>query len=261
MRPHHERAIQKQVERFEQDETCLAIIVGGSIAKGMEREDSDVDVMLVVTDDVYREKWEKNQLCYFSVEFCDYAGGYIDGKFINIDYLKEAAERGNEVTRSSFNGTFVAFSRVPEVEELIRRIPAYQSQERRQKIQSFYAQIEIAYWFTTEARKRNDNYMLHRAVADLVFFGSRLILAHNEVLFPYHKFLMAELAKAPEKPEGLMGLIDALLEEHSDENAKAFYEAVKNFRFWNEAMEFPAVRFMKDVELAWLTRTPYIGDA
>ena len=53
MRPHHEKAIQKLVEHFETDESCLAVIIGGSIAKGLEREDSDVDAILVVTDELY----------------------------------------------------------------------------------------------------------------------------------------------------------------------------------------------------------------
>ena len=104
MRPHHEQAIQRLVEHFSGDETCLGIIVGGSVAKGLEREDSDVDVMLVVTDELHRERWEKNQLVYFNVEFCDYPGGYIDGKYVTMDYVRAAADRGNEITRAAFNG-------------------------------------------------------------------------------------------------------------------------------------------------------------
>ena len=57
----------------------------------------------------------------------------------------------------------------------------------------------------SEAIKRNDKYLLTRAVGDLVLYGGRLILAHNEVLYPYHKFLMTELERAPEKPDDLIG--------------------------------------------------------
>src|SRR4030042_2710838 len=116
MRPHHERAIQRLVEHFSKDDTCLAVILGGSIAKGLEREDADVDVMLVVTDDLYREKWARNELFYATAEFCDYPGGYIDGKIVNLDYVRAAAERGNEVTRAAFKGAFVVHSKIEGLE-------------------------------------------------------------------------------------------------------------------------------------------------
>jgi len=260
MKPHHEKAIEKLVEHFAADETCLGVIVGGSVAKGLAKEDSDIDVVLVVTDEVYRQKVEENKLIYFTVEFCDYPGGYIDGKIVNLDYMWAAAERGNEPTRAAFDGAVVVHSKVPGLEETVRKIPVYQPQEKREKIQSFYAQLEIAHWYVGEALKRGDVYMLHHAVADLVLYGGRLVLAENEVLYPYHKFLMTELERVPEKPENLMGLIDALLTDHTAENAKAFYDAVKDFRFWNEAWELPPMRFMKDTELAWLHGSAYVGD-
>jgi predicted nucleotidyltransferase len=259
MKPQHERAVQKLVEHFAPDETCLGVIVGGSVAKGLAKNDSDIDVVLVVSDDLYRKKLEENMLLYFNVEFCDYPGGYIDGKIVNLDYIRAAAERANEPTRAAFSAV-VVHSKVPGLEDLVRQIPVYQPQEQRDKVQAFYAQFEIAHWYVSEALKRNDAYMLHHAVADLVLYGARLILAHNEVLYPYHKFLMMELERAPEKPDSLMALIDALLADHTLENARAFYDAVKDFRFWNEAWEMPAMRFMKDTELAWLDRRAYVGD-
>jgi predicted nucleotidyltransferase len=260
MRPHHERAIQKLVDHFSRDETCLAVIVGGSVAKGLAKEDSDIDVMLLVTDEVFREKWEQNNLIYLSEEFCDYPGGYIDGKIVNLEYLRAVAERGNEVTRAAFDGAFVAHSKLEGLDEIMSRIPVYQADQRQEKIQAFYAQFEIAHWLVGEAAKRNDSYLLHRAVSDLILYGGRLILAHNGVLYPYHKLFIVALWNAPEKPDNLMPLVDTLLEEHTAENARAFYDAIKGFRFWNEAWEFPAVRFLKDTELAWLENRAYVGD-
>jgi predicted nucleotidyltransferase len=260
MRPHHERAIQKLADHFSKDETCLAVIIGGSVAKGLEKDDSDIDIMLVVTDELFREKWEQNQLCYVTAEFCDYPGGYIDGKIVNLDYIKAVAERGNEVTRAAFKEAFIAHSKIDGLDEILGRIPVYQEYQQQDKIQAFYAQFEIAHWFVSEAAKTNDKYLLHRAVSDLVLYGGRLILAHNQVLYPYHKLFMAELGSAPEKPANLMPLIDALFAEHTAGNAKAFYDAVKDFRFWNKAWEVPAVRFLKDTELAWLENAAYVGD-
>ncbi|MHA1689586.1 MAG: nucleotidyltransferase domain-containing protein [Promethearchaeota archaeon] len=53
MKEHHERAIKKFVEYLKTQEQYLALIIGGSIAKGLERDDSDIDVILVVEDDYY----------------------------------------------------------------------------------------------------------------------------------------------------------------------------------------------------------------
>jgi hypothetical protein len=260
MRPHHERAIQRLVDHFSQDPTCLAVIVGGSIAKGLERDDSDVDVMLVVTDDLFKEKWERNELGYITADFCDYPGGYVDGKIVDLRYIQAAAERGNEPTRAAFKGAFVAHSKIEGLEEIVRKIPEYPAQETREKIQSFYAQFECAYWYLGEAIKRSDRYLLSRAASDVVLYGGRLLLAHNGVLYPYHKFLMTELERAPEKPDNLTELANALLAEPNAENAKAFYDAIKGFRFWNEAWEAWQVRYMKDTELAWLEHRAFVGD-
>jgi Nucleotidyltransferase domain len=261
MKSHHERAIQKLVEHFAADESCLGVIVGGSVAKGLAKDDSDIDVVLVVGDDLYRQKKAENRLVYFNVDFCDYPGGYIDGKIVNLDYIRAAAKRGNEPTRAAFSGAIVVHSKVPGLEELVAQIPIYQPQEKRDKIQAFYAQFEIAHWYVGEALKRNDPYMLHHAVVDLLLYGGRLILAHNEVLYPFHKFLLTELERAPEKPDNLLALIQALLADHTLENARAFYDAVKGFRFWNESWELPAMRYMTDTELAWLDGRPYVGDS
>ncbi|MFX1340450.1 MAG: hypothetical protein ACFFDK_17710, partial [Promethearchaeota archaeon] len=64
---------------------------------------------------------------------------------------------------------------------------------------------------------------------------------------------------APEKPENLIELIEALLDEPSSKNGQAFYEAVKSFRKWR-MRGFANVQFMLDTELAWVEGKPYIGD-
>jgi predicted nucleotidyltransferase len=260
MRPHHERAIRKLADHFSRQEGYLAVIVGGSVAKGVETEYADIDVMLVVTDELYERHRQANNLIYFSMDFCDYPGGYVDGKIITLEYLRAAAERGNEATRAAFTGAFVACSSVPEVDELVRSIPVYQKHEQQEKIRSFLAQFEAAHWYLGEALKRDDRYLLVHAASDLVLYGGRLILAHNEILYPYHKLFMTELEKAPERPANLMELIRVLLEEPNAENARAFYDAIKGFRQWDESSEFWAIRFMKDTELAWLENTAYVGD-
>ena len=60
MRPHHKRAIENLIESIKKDERFLALIIGGSVAKGMEREDSDIDVILVATDEEFLKRKKRN---------------------------------------------------------------------------------------------------------------------------------------------------------------------------------------------------------
>ena len=260
MRPHHEAAVRALADHFSSRPGHLAVIIGGTVAKGVADEFADIDCMIVVTDDLYREHEACGRLTYFSSAFCDYSGGYVDGKIIDIAYLRAAAERGNEPTRAAFIGAFTAFCAEPEIDELMRRIPVYPEAEQAERIRALCAQFETAFWYLGEGERRGDRYVITHAVADLVLYGGRLVLAHNKVLYPYHKLFIRALASAPEKPEGLVALAEAALAGPSVETARPFYDAVRAFRQWNDPPEPWNERFMRDTEWAWLNGTPYIGD-
>lgn len=196
---------------------------------------------------------------YYETKFCDYQGGYIDGKVVNLQFLKDVAERGSEPARDAFRDAWIAFSKIPELEDLFKNIPVFQKEEKLEKIRKFYAQFETANWIIKEAEKRNDEYLLTRGITDLILFGGRLILEHNEILYPFHKLFMQTLEKAPDKPKNLLQLIDTLLKNRNSKNADAVYNAIKNFRKW-EIREFWAIRFLMDTERAWIDGKPYVGD-
>ncbi len=48
MYPHHERAITRLTEHYQNDPTVLALLISGSVARGWNREDSDVDYLVVI---------------------------------------------------------------------------------------------------------------------------------------------------------------------------------------------------------------------
>lgn len=259
MRAHHKRAIEKLVESIKQDERFIALIIGGSVAKGMEREDSDIDVILVATDEEFSKRKRRNVFLYYEKKFCDYPGGYIDGKVVDLKFLEVVAERGSEPARDAFRDAYVAYSKIPELENLLKKIPVFQKEEKLEKISKFYAQFECANWIIKEAERRNDDYLLTRGITDLILFGGRLILEYNEVLYPFHKLFMQTLEKARDRPENLMQQINTLLKDNNSTNAQALFEAIKNFRKW-EVREFWAIRFIMDTEWAWLDGKPYVGD-
>ena len=140
---------------------------------------------------------------------------------IPVSFLEEVADHGSEPARAAFAGAQVLYSRIPELEALLARATAYPEAEQIPKIQSFYAHFLIYYWYLGEALRWDDRYLLMHATANFALFGGRLILAHNRILYPYHKWFMHELRRAPERPDDLIERLESLLERPCKENADA----------------------------------------
>ena len=96
MYEHHQRVIARLVEQFKADPACLGLIIGGSLARGWGRADSDIDVLILISEQDFQQRMETGNVLYFDRDICDYEGGYIDGKYIDTAYLRDAAERGIE---------------------------------------------------------------------------------------------------------------------------------------------------------------------
>jgi hypothetical protein len=133
VREHHRRAVGRLVERFGNDPKFPALIIGGSIARGWERDDSDVDFVLLATDDEYARRKATNAFAYYATDLCDYPGGYVDGKIVDWQFLQDVAERGNEPSRAAYVGVTIAYSRVPGLDDLLERITTYPAHERAEK--------------------------------------------------------------------------------------------------------------------------------
>lgn len=260
MEAHHRRVIERLTGLFEDDPNFLALIIGGSVARGWVRPDSDVDIVLIATDEEYARREAVESYHYFNPDLCDYPGGYVDGKIVNLDFLREAADHGSEPARAAFVGAFAAFNHAPEVDDLLKRIPVYPECEREEKIKAFYTQVLILNWYMGEAEKRGDPYLLNHAAGQLVLYGGRLILAHNRILYPYHKWFMRVLNGAPDKPAGFMELADSLLRQPSGERARAFTDCVSAFQDWGVSFPQAVVRFIKDAEWNWRGRRPPLAD-
>jgi len=162
--------------------------------------------------------------------------------------------------RTAFSGAFVGYSRIPELEGLLQRIPVYQEQEHREKIEAFYSQVLLLNWLVAEGEKRKDSYLLTHAVSNLVLFGGRLILAHNRILYPYHKWFMYEVRCAEKKPAHFVELIEKLLGQPCKENAQVFTESISSFHDWGVSYSQAVVNFMKDSEWNWRTGQPPLQD-
>ena len=258
--PHHQRTVDRLIDHFKDDPSYLALIIGGSLVKGYGNEGSDVDFILIATDEEYARRLPERALTYYATDLCDYPGGYVDGKIVNVAFLEEVADRGSEPARSAFENVIVTYSQLPQLADLLDRITAYPEAGHSERIRSFYAQLLAMQWYVGEAEKRSNQYLMMHVASELVLFGGRLVLAHNRMLYPYHKWFLRRLQDAPHKPAELMTLIDQLLREPSKTNADRLCETILNFTAWETPPEGWPARFMEDTEWAWRRGSAAIAD-
>ncbi len=258
---HHRQAIDNLINYFKDDKEVLAVVLGGSVAKGCERADSDIDAMVVVSDARYSELEQENRLTECIHGYCPYEKGYFDIKYCTVPYLKALAERGSEPSRNAFLLSKCLFSRKPEIAELIRDIPVFQKGEKEEKMLSFYAAFNLSFGYFWSMSKE-DPYLKTRVVSDIVLFGLRLLLEENEVLFPCHKALLQTAAALPNKPETLMEKTNRFLLSPTEETKNAFVNEILNFIAYAPPKDYSEVltRYTDDNELWWYKHRPCIAE-
>ena len=257
---HHQQAINNLVKAYQDDERFEALIIGGSVAKGCSRPDSDIDFMIVATDEEFRNRQKAGDFFINRTDLTDYPGGFVDGKIIDMDYLKQVVDKGNEPTRAAFDQAIIAFSKVDNLASIIHAIQQYPETDRDQKLRKFYAMAFIQNWLMGEAERHGNIYTKSRAASQLVLFAGRLILAYNRIFFPYHKWFYEYLSKCKAKPKNLIKNMNQVLNQPSAEHANRLFESVREFRNWNvtdiEAFHW----FMEDVEWSWRTHKSTLED-
>jgi hypothetical protein len=249
--PQHQRVIDRLIDLFKDDPRFPAMIVGGSVAKGRALPNSDVDFLLIASDEEYAQRAASNDFWYVNTEVCDYPDGYAEGKVVDLQFLYDAADHGSEPARAAFFKAFVGYSRIAELDALVQRIPVYQDQDQPAKLISFYSQVVVANWLVREAEKRKDAYLMTQAVAAMTLYGGRLILAFNRTLYPYHKWLMYELRHVEKRPENFIELMEQLLAQPCKEHAQAFCDSINAFHNWGVSYDQVIVQFVRDAEWNW----------
>ncbi len=249
---HHLDSIDNVTKKLKAQQDVLAVIVCGSIAHGFASADSDIDIMILVPESEYLDRKTRGDLQYFERDSCTYDSGYIDGKYISPAFLRDAAVKGSEPARFAFDGAWTSYSRVDDLDQQLKAIARYPVENKLANIPRFYGQFEAWKWYSEEALRLDNRYLLHHSVANFILFAGRLILAHNETLYPYHKWFLRVLETVRDKPDGLMAAIQGLLEDPNRERVQQFYEMVKDYRQWElNGIHWPSM-FMRDCELKWL---------
>jgi hypothetical protein len=260
MYPHHTQSIQNVTKYFQGEPEVLALLLGGSIAHGFETSTSDVDILILVSNEDHQRRLEKNQIHFFNRELCTYEGGYVDGKYLSLNFLEQVKKKGSEPARFAFAGSKILFSRIEGLAEEIQFIAQYPSAHKTERIKQFYTQFEAWHWYAGESLRLKNQYLLGTSLSKLILFSGRLILAHNELLYPYHKWFLRVLEGASEKPNDLLEIIHQLNTAPTKENIECLYEMVKTFQPWVEGEFSWPTQFMFDSELNWLDGQTPVDD-
>lgn len=108
--------------------------------------------------------------------------------------------------------------------------------------------------------KKQDPYLLQTAASKLCLFGGRIVLAHNELLYPYHKWFLRTLAEAPDKPAGLMPAITQLAAAPSAQHLETFGPLIREFLPWEIDPVGWGAEFLEESELSWLRGAAPVDD-
>jgi len=258
---HHRRFVEQAAERFAADPAVEALIVGGSVAHGLARPDSDLDVMLVVPDDELARRTAEHRVTFFDADAGGYDGGHLDGKAISRAFLAEVADHGSEPARWAFADAIVVFAREPGLEELVRAAGSYPEAGRGEKLRDFYGHALLMSWFQGEAAKRDDRYLAAYASTRCALYAGRAILAHNRLLYPFHKWFTAMLERAPERPPDLLERMTLLLDEPSVAHADALTASVGEVVGIDVTLAEAASRFTERTEWNWRHGPPPLDES
>lgn len=260
MYAHHLESIARIRAYFQNDPAVRALLLGGSLAHGFATPASDIDLLIIVRDSDHAARAAARELHFFNQELCTYAGGYADGKYIAEHFLHAVAASGSDPARFAFLHAQVLFSQLPDLEQRLQDITRYPTEHRAERVRRFYAQFEAWHWYCDQALQQANPYLLLTAVSKMILFGGRLILTHNELLYPYHKWFLRVLADAPDKPPTLMEQITNLSKAPTRARIDTFYKTVLEFQPWHHGSVDWPTRFLIDSELNWLNGHPPVDD-
>jgi hypothetical protein len=260
--PHHRRAVERVVAALAADEHTQAILLAGSLAHGSARPDSDIDILLVVDQEEMERHRREGRLTWADRSYCDWEGGYVDAKYLDLGFLERVAAHGSEPARYAFEGARILMSRVEDLDDLLAAVVRYPVAGREERIERFTAQLLAWRWYHSESVRQSSPYLGTLARHKVVLFACRIVLAANARLYPYHKWLLRETERAPDRPPALLEDIDRLLRGTDHIPVERLVADVLAWYGIDEAAadaSWPS-RYMQDTELAWLDGRPSIDD-
>ena len=218
--------------------------------------------MVVVDAAEYRRRTDEGRLVFTDRTLCTYEEGYVDGKYVDVGFLERVAAHGSDPARYAFQDARILSCRIDALPQLLGACARYPVEENTARVARFTAQLLAWRWYFGESARQHDAYLEVVALHKVVLFACRLVLAANERLYPYHKWLRRETERVPHRPSDLMEDIERVLAERTVAGVNSLCLDVLAFYGIDEAeakASWPG-RFLTDTELAWMSGHPAIDD-
>jgi predicted nucleotidyltransferase len=228
---HHEESIKNMIAYFQENPEITALFLTGSVATGTERPNSDLDGVVVVSQEYYEHK-KKSGAVIDVIESvwgkCTYEGGYFDVHYKTKQELINISESGTEPRRNMFSCARTLFCNDPDLPEILSRIPVFQKTEAAEKQLTFYCTLKQSYTYFWAICKPEGFARIHTA-SRMIFCLYRLILLENEMLFPSIRKLEQTVKRSANKPEMIIEKCNRFIQSLSDEDA---LELINSYEGW-----------------------------
>ena len=250
-----ERALAAYVDSVRDEPGVLGVVLVGSVARGREREDSDVDVYLVVDDERFAAETARGRYAWVERQGLDYPGSYIDIKLVSPTYLQTAIERADDPTRASFVGARVAWSELDGLADTVARIPVLPDDVWEERIRSHVAQARLyGGYFLRQAVERGDGFLRRHAGLHLALAAARAALAANHVMLPGPKYV-SKLMLTIEAPDGFVEAWSRVVDDPDTDSGRELLRILDEWLAGDLTPDETLSTFIRDNELAWLRGT------
>jgi hypothetical protein len=253
---HHEETIAGFVDFRTGSPDTLGVVVVGSVARGDERVDSDVDVYVVLTDAAYAAAERAGAVAYVSRAGVTYDGGYVDVKLASPSYLRAAADHGDDPTRASFDRAQVRLDRTGDLTALIGRMTELPEGAWAHRVHAYRAQLALyGQYFLRQAYDRHDRFLLQHSATHAALSAGRCALAQSHRLFRGQKYLTGDLTSLDDLPEGFFTAWMALLTEPTPDAADRLVAVIDGWLGAPLTLDEALSAFIVGNELAWLRQS------
>ena len=260
MYKHHEQSIENMKDYYRKH-GAVALILAGSVAKGTERADSDLDGVVILSEEEYAKK-ERNRTTTETIDgLCTYEGGYFDIKYMTKQYLKDLARKGSGPARNGFVKAKILFCNESEIEEILPLIPVFQRTEKEEKLLSFYSDFWLNYHYFLKSCQI-EGYMKMNTIAEIIYSIYRMILQENETLFDCNRRLEQQAESVSEETAELVRLGRKLEISQSIQDADRFVERFMEITTYEPPKDLAVVlsRYSKDFQEWWREPRPNIKE-
>ncbi len=248
MHENHKQSIVNIARNLKNDPNNQALILYGSVARNNAGKESDIDLFLLLSEEDYELRSKSGNFTLSLNQMCVKPCNQANITFISQKKLLEISLSKSEIRKYAFVGSQIIFSKIKGLENIIHKITEYPIMEKSSKLESFYSQIKMHHSYLEYGEYSGNLFVLYHSAVALTFFGGRMILAHNNMLYPGRKWFLNQLEKATNKPEEFMDRMKILLKTPSINNSNQFCECLFGYRDWPKPKEGWYNRFLFDSE-------------